>query len=162
MEDKRQNFTLIIYRDLPAKKLSPVSIDLEVSFPTSSWFSRYHPGVWRERQTKCYSFKLKPNELFYGSYIGKHLNKRHVIFPYLVCHSKWLHLNKPWCRVMLRSFYFRIMWLCDDCGKLFGRRRPIRKHTKTTQLHLGSCQMFYWVKIKKKNKWKFRPGWMTY
>ena len=53
---------------------------------------------------------------------------------------------------MLRSFYFRIMWLCDDCGKLFGRRRPIRKHTKTTQLHLGSCQMFYWVKIKKKKE----------
>ena len=71
-----------------------------------------------------------------------------------MCGSKWLHLTQTRCRVMLRSFYFRIMWLCDGCGKLFGRSRPIREHTKATQVHLGSCQMFSWKRIEKGKKRK--------
>ena len=76
-----------------------------------------------------------------------------------MCSSKWLHLTQTQCRVMLRSFYFRIMWLCDGCGKLFGRSRPIREHTKATQVHLGSCQMFSWKIIEKGKIGKFRPRW---
>ena len=78
-----------------------------------------------------------------------------ILFPYLVSPN-----YNIWANVWyIGSFYFRIMWLCDDCGKLFGLRRPIRKHTRTTQLHLRELTNVSFGFFQRK-KGKFISSWM--